>query len=116
MCCACAGGSNGSCYDTNEGVGDVTGDMCDWYNAYPSYCGLYDTEFFTAKDMCCVCGGGSNPSGDWTISMSAKFERINNNKTTYTTYAAIGGTVLAAIFCANYAFKSKSKTNEFELV
>ena len=113
MCCSCSGGSSGSCYDTNEGAGDVTGDMCDWYNAYPSSCGNYDTEEFVAGDMCCICGGGSNPSGDWTISMSAKFERVQARQSSYTTYAAIGGTVLAAVFCANLAFKAK-KTSDYQ--
>ena len=112
MCCTCSGGSSGSCYDTNEGAGDITGDMCDWYNAYPDSCGNYDTEDFTANDMCCICGGGSSPNGDWTLSLSAKFEKVNARTTSYTTYAAIGGTVLAAMFCANFAFKGK--TSDFQ--
>ena len=87
--------------------------MCDWYNAYPTSCGNYDTEEFIASDMCCICGGGSNPSGDWTISMSAKFERVQARQSSYTTYAAIGGTVLAAVFCANLAFKAK-KTSDYQ--
>ena len=107
MCCTCGGGSGGSCYDTNNGLGDTAGDKCEWYNANPLSCGNYDTDEFVASDMCCVCGGGTNPNGDWTLSLSAKFERVEARQTSYTTYAAIGGTVLAAAFCANFAFKGK---------
>ena len=62
--------------------------------------------------MCCICGGGSSPNGDWTLSLSAQFEKVNGRTSSYTTYAAIGGTVLAAMFCANFAFKGK--TSDFQ--
>ena len=109
MCCTCGGGSSGSCYDTNEGHGDTAGDKCEWYNANPRSCGNYDTAEFIAGDMCCICGGGTSPNGQWTLSLSGKFARgAETRSTSYTTYAAIGGTVLAAAFCANFAFKAKT--------
>lgn len=108
MCCTCGGGSSGSCYDTNNGFGDTAGDKCEWYNAHPDSCGNYDTADFNAGEMCCICGGGSNPNGDWTLSLSAKFARGESRQTSYTTYAAIGGTVLAAAFAANFALKPKT--------
>ena len=108
MCCTCGGGSTGTCEETNDGVGDVTGDQCDWYAANPSSCGFYDTEEFFAEEMCCACGGGSIPS-EYRLSLSAKFAYAQKAQTSYATYAVIGGTVLAAVFCANYAFNSNNK-------
>ena len=49
MCCVCGGGVTHdveACTDTNNDLGDAWGDKCDWYNANPSGCGLYDTEEF----------------------------------------------------------------------
>lgn len=47
------------CDNTNDGYGDIAGDQCDWYDLYPSGCGLYDTANFNSNDMCCSCGGGA---------------------------------------------------------
>lgn len=48
-----------TCTETNYGYGDIAGDQCDWYDNYPSGCGLYDTDDFSSNDMCCACGGGA---------------------------------------------------------
>ena len=47
---------------------DSSGDGCDWYNANPDGCGLYDTAEFKAKDACCACFGGDWELGcvDWS--------------------------------------------------
>ena len=29
-----------------------------YYDNYPSGCGNYDTDSFSAFDQCCACGGG----------------------------------------------------------
>merc|ERR1719242_1774851 len=66
MCCACGGGiqtDTAQCYDTNNGLGDIGGDMCDWYERNPEGCGVYDTEEFQANSMCCVCQGGCRDAG-----------------------------------------------------
>ena len=68
MCCACQGGGiqavslHQVCWDTNNGMGDVTGDKCDWYERNPGWCGNYDTPTFKANEMCCTCQGGSSGS------------------------------------------------------
>ena len=108
MCCTCGGGSTGTCEELNDGFGDITGDQCDWYAANPSGCGLYDTDEFSSNEMCCACGGGTIPS-EYRLSLSAKFAHAKHTEISYTTYAAVGGTVLAALFCANYAFKGEQK-------
>ena len=62
-CCACGGGlgyggggssSSGECVDDATAV-DSYGDGCDYYSDYPSECGYYDTDFFTASVSCCAC-------------------------------------------------------------
>ena len=113
MCCTCGGGSTGTCIELNDGFGDITGDQCDWYAANPGSCGLYDTEDFFAEDMCCACGGGSIPS-DYRLSLSAKFARAEHTKASYTTYAAIGGTVLAALFCTNYVKSNQKNSVDYQ--
>jgi hypothetical protein len=38
---------------------DSYGDTCtDGYDAYPEYCGGYDTDMFISSQFCCACGGG----------------------------------------------------------
>ena len=37
---------------------DEYGDDCQDYEAFPRWCGNYDTANFTSLSMCCVCGGG----------------------------------------------------------
>ena len=54
MCCACGGGldresEEAVCSDTNNGIGDLTGDKCDWYTENPTACGMWDTEEFIAS-------------------------------------------------------------------
>ena len=61
MCCACGGGITHDeeiCHDSHGSFGDSHGDGCEWYNAFPSSCGAYDTEDFIASEMCCSCQGG----------------------------------------------------------
>lgn len=64
MCCACGGGSAGysnlECADANGEAGDSSNDGCDWYDEYPSGCGLYDDDDFVSSVMCCACEGGSH--------------------------------------------------------
>ena len=47
------------CRDSNGWNTDITGDGCEWYDAYPSTCGQYDAAGFSANSMCCSCNGGS---------------------------------------------------------
>ena len=47
------------CFD-DLSVTDSTGDTCANYDTYPSFCGNYDTETFTASTACCVCKGEVN--------------------------------------------------------
>ena len=63
MCCTCQTDyamnlQAQSCYDVSFGAEDSTGDGCEWYDAYPSTCGDYDTDWFWADLMCCSCNGG----------------------------------------------------------
>ena len=67
MCCACKTDyamnlQAQSCYDTNFGLGDTTGDGCDWYAANDGHCGGHDTWEFSSNSMCCSCGGGISPT------------------------------------------------------
>lgn len=70
QCCVCDGGvdySEGMVDDevaalceNNDSVSDAYGDTCSsWYDFYPSGCGSYDDDDFTASSACCVCGGGT---------------------------------------------------------
>ena len=43
------------CEDSANGATDSYGDGCEWYDDYPSGCGMYDTEEFSSYDMCCSC-------------------------------------------------------------
>lgn len=53
------GGEVASLCENDDSIGDVHGDTCSgWYDYYPSGCGSYDTDQFTAMTACCKCGGG----------------------------------------------------------
>ena len=69
QCCACQASAALSlvsydlnCEDTNNGLGDIGGDKCDWYAENPSQCGWWDTWEFSAETMCCSCAGG-----EWAV-------------------------------------------------
>ena len=47
-----------SCANANDGAVDSDGDDCRYYDAFPSDCGMYDDDTFSASAMCCACGGG----------------------------------------------------------
>ena len=47
-----------SCANANAGAVDSDGDDCRYYDAFPSDCGIYDDDTFSASAMCCACGGG----------------------------------------------------------
>jgi hypothetical protein len=46
----------------DAGVTDSTGDSCNSYDDYPTFCGNYDDSDFSSEDMCCGCGGGDKGS------------------------------------------------------
>ena len=58
------------CENSANGATDSYGDGCEWYDNYPSGCGMYDTEDFSSYDMCCSCqpivypDGCENSNGD----------------------------------------------------
>ena len=59
FCCACGGGLlGGECVDQDDGITDLYGDKCEWYNDNVEECGTYDDDDFTASYLCCACGGG----------------------------------------------------------
>lgn len=47
----------GSCTDTADGATDTYHDGCEWYDATPQDCGLYDDDDFVSNEVCCACGG-----------------------------------------------------------
>ena len=51
----------GSCACANDdSTTDDYGDTCSsYYDDWPSACGYYDDEDFTASEQCCACGGGA---------------------------------------------------------
>ena len=61
QCCACEADAEeeeaGGDECTNGDGVDSYGDGCDWYDANPDGCGVYDTDEFIAADQCCVCEG-----------------------------------------------------------
>ena len=48
----------GTCQDTAYGATDSYGDGCNYYDANPYSCGMYDTSDFNSMTMCCGCDGG----------------------------------------------------------
>ena len=52
MCCACGGGE---CVDNEGDALDSTWDGCAGYWNWPSLCGAFDDDDFTASEMCCAC-------------------------------------------------------------
>ena len=55
MCCACGGGGEEECVDSEGDALDSTWDGCAGYWKWPSLCGAFDDDDFTAADMCCAC-------------------------------------------------------------
>ena len=51
--------ATGTC-ENGPGV-DSFGDGCEWYEDYPTDCGWYDTDDWSAHDACCVCHGAPMP-------------------------------------------------------
>ena len=61
-------------------LGDAYGDGCTAYDAYPSWCGGYDTESFISSEMCCACGGGDEyvVVGGCTDSTALNYDELAN--------------------------------------
>ena len=55
MCCACGGGGEEECVDSEGDALDSTWDGCAGYWNWPSLCGAFDDDDFTASEMCCAC-------------------------------------------------------------
>jgi hypothetical protein len=53
-----------TCRNMDDDAVDDHGYDCFTYSMYPSGCGVYDDEDFTASEMCCACGGGSAKAQD----------------------------------------------------
>lgn len=61
-------GSNiDGCRDLDAGkVYDTDGRSCDFYDAKPDQCGLFDDPDFNAIPLCCACGGGERGTSSST--------------------------------------------------
>ncbi|MBT6143756.1 hypothetical protein HOH51_04580, partial [bacterium] len=57
MCCACGGGTQLQCVNTNLDAVDSDNSTCSSYDS-GKQCGTSDTSNFNSSEMCCVCGGG----------------------------------------------------------
>ena len=75
-CCGGAVDGGGECADTDNGGADTYGDDCAAYMNYPSWCGGYDDDDFSAAEQCCSCGGGSTGDGR---NISHKLFKIDDN-------------------------------------
>merc|ERR550519_3197449 len=57
----------GGCTNTDNGIKDIFGDDCKYYEKHTEWCGHSDDRFDATK-MCCVCGGGNRGSNGGTCS------------------------------------------------
>merc|ERR550534_783382 len=57
FCCPRSKVEPGSCADDLSMVDKENGN-CPYYTKYSEQCGMYDSEYFKAKERCCACGGG----------------------------------------------------------
>jgi len=61
-CCACAPGTDDEEDEDDKCEDDLTvtdnsGYGCSFYDFYSDYCGIYDSNNFTASVACCSCAG-----------------------------------------------------------
>ena len=69
--------------DTGRGVYDTDGRSCDFYDAKPDQCALFDDPDFHAGDVCCACNGGEKgTSSSTTIFRGTRPPRQTNANST----------------------------------
>ena len=88
--------------DSNT-TGDILGDHCDWYDAYPDTCGMYDDDDFWAGYHCCACDGGYNDYGWNNINLKAKtIENVDSNNYDF---AIAAGAAIASVAVFGWTIK-----------